>query len=212
MAGFIYARTRRWAHTSGRVRRWRERRYARFLELCRLRPDDRDPRRRRRLGRPRSSASTRPTRSSPSTSPRWRASGSSSRTSRDPGLTATRLPFADREFPRRLLELRDRARARAAAGRRSRPRSGASRALLRPDAEPLVPDRAALPGAPVPVPPRAACSAGSTALHAGLAARRAPGRRSSCSPRATCSASSRTAVIHREKVLGLTKSLMVVRR
>lgn len=41
MAGFIYARTRRWAHTSDRVRRWREDRYQRFLELCRVSPGER---------------------------------------------------------------------------------------------------------------------------------------------------------------------------
>lgn len=41
MAGFIYARTRRWAHTSDRVRRWRENRYQRFLDLCRVSPGER---------------------------------------------------------------------------------------------------------------------------------------------------------------------------
>ena len=41
MAVLIYARTRRWAHTSDRVRRWREDRYQRFLELCRVSPGER---------------------------------------------------------------------------------------------------------------------------------------------------------------------------
>ena len=41
MAGFVYARTRRWARTSDRVRRWREDRYQRFLELCRVSPGER---------------------------------------------------------------------------------------------------------------------------------------------------------------------------
>ena len=37
----IYARTRKWARTSDRVRRWREDRYRRFLELCRVSPGER---------------------------------------------------------------------------------------------------------------------------------------------------------------------------
>jgi SAM-dependent methyltransferase len=41
MAGFIYARTRRWAQRSDRVRQWRESRYRRFLELCRVNPGER---------------------------------------------------------------------------------------------------------------------------------------------------------------------------
>lgn len=41
MAGFIFARTRRWAATSPTVRRWRQKRYERFLELCRVSPDER---------------------------------------------------------------------------------------------------------------------------------------------------------------------------
>jgi SAM-dependent methyltransferase len=41
VAGTIYARTRRWAGTSDTVRRWRERRYERFLDLCEVRPGDR---------------------------------------------------------------------------------------------------------------------------------------------------------------------------
>ena len=41
MAGFVYARARNWARTSDRVRRWREHRYLRFLELCRVDPGER---------------------------------------------------------------------------------------------------------------------------------------------------------------------------
>jgi SAM-dependent methyltransferase len=41
VAGSIYARTRHWAGTSDTVRRWRERRYERFLDLCEVRPGDR---------------------------------------------------------------------------------------------------------------------------------------------------------------------------
>jgi SAM-dependent methyltransferase len=41
MAGSIYARTRTWAASSERVRRWRENRYRRFVELCRLSPGER---------------------------------------------------------------------------------------------------------------------------------------------------------------------------
>ena len=37
----IFRRTRSWAQTSGTVRRWRERRYERFLELCHVRPEER---------------------------------------------------------------------------------------------------------------------------------------------------------------------------
>jgi hypothetical protein len=37
----FFGRTRRWATTSVTVRRWRERRYQRFLELCRVQPDER---------------------------------------------------------------------------------------------------------------------------------------------------------------------------
>jgi 2-polyprenyl-3-methyl-5-hydroxy-6-metoxy-1,4-benzoquinol methylase len=35
-----FERTRNWAANSETVRRWRERRYERFLELCRVQPDD----------------------------------------------------------------------------------------------------------------------------------------------------------------------------
>lgn len=41
MPGFIYTRTRRWAGGSDRVRRWRENRYRRFLELCGVSPGER---------------------------------------------------------------------------------------------------------------------------------------------------------------------------
>ena len=47
----ITARTRNWAMTSETVRRWRERRYQRFVELCRVQPARAYPRRRSRLGR-----------------------------------------------------------------------------------------------------------------------------------------------------------------
>lgn len=41
MVGSLYARTRRWAMTSDTVRRWRELRYERFLEICDVQPGDR---------------------------------------------------------------------------------------------------------------------------------------------------------------------------
>jgi SAM-dependent methyltransferase len=37
----VFSRTRAWASSSDTVRRWRERRYRRFLELCRVQPDER---------------------------------------------------------------------------------------------------------------------------------------------------------------------------
>lgn len=37
----VFRRTRRWAAESDTVRHWRERRYQLFLDLCRVRPDDR---------------------------------------------------------------------------------------------------------------------------------------------------------------------------
>jgi ubiquinone/menaquinone biosynthesis C-methylase UbiE len=40
VAASIYARTRAWAATSNTVRQWRERRYRLFLELCGVRPDE----------------------------------------------------------------------------------------------------------------------------------------------------------------------------
>jgi SAM-dependent methyltransferase len=36
----LYSRTRSWAANSETVRRWRERRYRLFLELCRVKPDE----------------------------------------------------------------------------------------------------------------------------------------------------------------------------
>ena len=36
----LYARTRSWARSSDTVRRWRQRRYRLFLELCRVGPDE----------------------------------------------------------------------------------------------------------------------------------------------------------------------------
>jgi SAM-dependent methyltransferase len=38
---FIFGRTRKWAQTSETVKRWRERRYQRFLELCQVQPNER---------------------------------------------------------------------------------------------------------------------------------------------------------------------------
>jgi SAM-dependent methyltransferase len=38
---FIFGRTRKWAQTSATVRRWRERRYQRFLDLCQVQPNER---------------------------------------------------------------------------------------------------------------------------------------------------------------------------
>ena len=40
VAASIYARTRAWAATSNTVRQWRERRYRLFLELCGVHPDE----------------------------------------------------------------------------------------------------------------------------------------------------------------------------
>jgi SAM-dependent methyltransferase len=37
----VFARTRQWAEHSDTVRRWRERRYALFMELCRVQPGER---------------------------------------------------------------------------------------------------------------------------------------------------------------------------
>jgi SAM-dependent methyltransferase len=41
VAAAIYRRTRTWAATSDTIRGWRERRYRLFLELCDVRPDER---------------------------------------------------------------------------------------------------------------------------------------------------------------------------
>ena len=40
VAASFYGRTRSWAASSDTVRRWRERRYLLFLELCQVRPDE----------------------------------------------------------------------------------------------------------------------------------------------------------------------------
>jgi SAM-dependent methyltransferase len=40
-SSFVFGRTRKWASSSNTVRRWRERRYQRFLELCRVQPNER---------------------------------------------------------------------------------------------------------------------------------------------------------------------------
>jgi SAM-dependent methyltransferase len=40
VAASLYSRTRTWAATSDTVRRWRERRYRLFLELCEVGPDE----------------------------------------------------------------------------------------------------------------------------------------------------------------------------
>ena len=37
----VFRRTRAWARSSETVRRWREKRYQRFVELCQISPDDR---------------------------------------------------------------------------------------------------------------------------------------------------------------------------
>jgi SAM-dependent methyltransferase len=41
VGSMVFGRTRRWAANSDTVRHWRERRYQLFLDLCRVRPDDR---------------------------------------------------------------------------------------------------------------------------------------------------------------------------
>jgi SAM-dependent methyltransferase len=41
VSSMVFRRTRRWAAQSDTVRHWRERRYQLFLDLCRVRPDDR---------------------------------------------------------------------------------------------------------------------------------------------------------------------------
>ena len=41
VAAALYERTRTWARSSDTVRRWRETRYQRFIELCGVRPDER---------------------------------------------------------------------------------------------------------------------------------------------------------------------------
>ena len=97
-----------------------------------------------------------------------------------------------RRVRRRLLELGDRARsARAAAGLRGRdgPRR---RALLRADAEPLVPDRAALPAAALPVPARAACGWRSTAASRSAGRRKGEWEEITLLAPATCAGSSPT--------------------
>jgi SAM-dependent methyltransferase len=38
---FVFGRTRKWASNSNTVRRWRERRYQRFLQLCQVQPSER---------------------------------------------------------------------------------------------------------------------------------------------------------------------------
>lgn len=40
-SSFVFGKTRKWASTSNTVKRWRERRYQRFLALCRVQPNER---------------------------------------------------------------------------------------------------------------------------------------------------------------------------
>jgi SAM-dependent methyltransferase len=94
----LFSRTRTWAATSDTVRRWREGRYERFLSLCRVRPNEEilD------VGCGAGSALERFNRTNPIVAvdlrpqeSEWLAGANVSVETAD----ATRLPYADRAFP-----------------------------------------------------------------------------------------------------------------
>ena len=168
MAGLnLGGRLRAWAKSSDTVKRWREERYKLFLDECRVAPDEPilD------VGAGEGSALERFNRTNPITavdleheSTRW-LEGTNVQVMQGDG---TALPFENRSFPiafsNSVIEHVPKALQPEVRGG-DPARVGA---LLRADAEPLVPDRAALPDAVRPVPPGAGAQGAQPPLHDGL--------------------------------------------
>ena len=124
---------------------------------------------------------------------------------------ATNLPFADARVRRRVLELRDRA---CPAGSPACLRVGDPPRriqVLRPDAEPPLPDRAALSVAVLPVPPRDDPPGAERRFTLGWQ-EKGHWEQIDLFSSNDIRRLFPDAEIHRERVLGLTKSLIAVRR